>query len=204
MSGADPSAADLAALVASRICHDLVNPLGAVAAGLELLEASGPQGGGEERALVAESLAGALARLRLLRIAFGQAAPGATLARREIAEALGGVYGRGRLAVVWQPLAERARSEVRLALLGLLCLETALPRGGQVTIGDATGAAAGWRLVAEGPRLHAEGRHWESLASGPEAATAREVPFSLFAAAAAAIGRRPRLERGAERLVLLC
>lgn len=203
MSGGAPSAAELAALVASRICHDLVNPLGAVAAGLELLEASGPGGGGEERALVAESLAGALARLRLLRIAFGQAAPGATLARREIAEALDGVYGRGRLAVVWQPLAERARSEVRLALLGLLCLETALPRGGQVTIGDAAGTA-GWRLAAAGPRLQAEGPLWEGLATGAAAATARDAPFALFAAAASATGRRPRLERGAERLVLWC
>lgn len=203
MSTADPSAADLAALVASRICHDLVNPLGAVAAGLELLEAVG-QGGSEEHALAVESLAGALGRLRFLRIAFGQAAPGATLARREIAEALAGVYGRGRLSVVWQPLAERARCEVRLALLGLMCLETALPRGGQVTIGDAAGAAAGWRLLAEGPRLQAGGPLWESLETGPAAPTAREVPFALFAAAAAATGRRPRLERGAERLVLLC
>src|SRR5690606_36320108 len=84
--GRSAEAPDLGALVASRICHDLVNPLGAIGNGVELLAlttgfgpAAGPQGaslqgtagGSPELALIAESTTHAAARARLFRLAFG-------------------------------------------------------------------------------------------------------------------------------------
>ncbi|HMS96693.1 MAG TPA: histidine phosphotransferase, partial [Tabrizicola sp.] len=59
---------DLAALIASRICHDLISPLGAIGNGVELLamERAGP-----ELDLLSESVAHANARIRLFRISFG-------------------------------------------------------------------------------------------------------------------------------------
>ena len=63
---------DLTALVGSRICHDLISPLGAIGNGLELLQLSGlPQG--PEWALIAESVENASARIRFFRIAYGAA-----------------------------------------------------------------------------------------------------------------------------------
>ena len=63
---------DLAALIASRICHDLISPLGAIGNGVELL-AMEPGGTRPEMALISESVANANARIRFFRICFGQA-----------------------------------------------------------------------------------------------------------------------------------
>lgn len=201
MTGPQPpdAATALAALVASRICHDLVNPLGAVRNGLELLALDMQGRGREELSLIDDSLARALALLRFFRIAFGDAAPGSSLSRREIGAALDGCF-RGRLVVTWQPAAEVARAEVRLAFLGLLCIEAALPLGGTVRIDRADD---GWRLAAEGPRLAAEGLPWPTDAAAPQrAADPVTVAFALLSAEAAARDRRPLLERSAARLTL--
>jgi histidine phosphotransferase ChpT len=63
---------DLAALIGSRICHDLISPIGAIGNGVELLlmEASGK---GPELSLISESVAAANARIRFFRVAFGAA-----------------------------------------------------------------------------------------------------------------------------------
>ena len=47
--------AKLASLIASRICHDLISPVGAIANGLELMSLGGASNGGPELALVTES-----------------------------------------------------------------------------------------------------------------------------------------------------
>ena len=65
--------ANLAALVGSRICHDLISPIGAINNGLELLGMSGDMSG-PELELISDSVANANARIRFFRIAFGAAA----------------------------------------------------------------------------------------------------------------------------------
>lgn len=189
---------DLVALVGSRICHDLINPLGAVGNGLELMQQTG-QGGSAEFGLVADSAARASARIRFFRIAFGLAPPGAVLSRREIATVIDDCYRGGRLGVVWGPAAEVARAEAKLAFLALLCLETALPRGGEIAV-EARGL--GWQLVARGARVAAGTPAWAHLAEprtgfGP---TPAEVQFVLLALALAAAGRRPAVVAEENRL----
>ena len=73
---------NLAALIGSRICHDLISPIGAVTNGLELMSMAG--GTGPELELVNESAANANARIRLFRLAFGQATTDADDKRREL------------------------------------------------------------------------------------------------------------------------
>ena len=65
---------DLGAKVASRICHDLANPLGAIANGLELLLLPGLEPT-PEMSLLQDSVASASARIRWFRLAFGPASP---------------------------------------------------------------------------------------------------------------------------------
>ena len=62
---------DLAALIASRICHDLISPIGAIGNGVELL-AMEPGGTLPEMALISESVANANDRIRFFRICFGR------------------------------------------------------------------------------------------------------------------------------------
>lgn len=189
-----PAAADfteeLSALVASRICHDLVNPLGAVGNGLELLSmtqaASGP-----ELALVADSLKQATARLRFMRVAFGRAGAGAMLGTAEARSILEDAFGGGRFRVTWEVAQDRPRAEVRLAFLLLLCLEAALPRGGAVTLRH---DGAGWGAQVASDDLRIDPMLWGPLetaapgSAGPDVAEAA-VQFALAHRALAASGR---------------
>ncbi len=62
---------DLVALIGSRICHDLISPIGAIGNGIELIGLSGA-GAGPEMALISESVTNAQARIRFYyRVAFG-------------------------------------------------------------------------------------------------------------------------------------
>jgi histidine phosphotransferase ChpT len=86
---------EFAALLVSRVCHDLVGPLGAVVNGMEVLEDErDPAMRGEAIKLVTMSADQALARIQFMRIAFGAAgSAGAELDLGEIARA-----GRGLLS----------------------------------------------------------------------------------------------------------
>ena len=63
---------NIAALIGSRICHDLISPIGAINNGLELLEMTGTSSG-PEMELISESVGNASARIRFFRIAYGAA-----------------------------------------------------------------------------------------------------------------------------------
>ena len=60
-------------LMASRICHDVISPVGAINNGLELLQEMGLEGGNEAIGLIAKSAEQANRRLRLFRYAYGNA-----------------------------------------------------------------------------------------------------------------------------------
>ena len=66
----------IAELLASRLCHDLVSPVGAVGSGIELLREFGEDPGGDAMTLVEQSARLATERLQFFRIAFGQAGAG--------------------------------------------------------------------------------------------------------------------------------
>ena len=82
---------DLSALLGSRICHDLISPLGAIANGVELLQMSGAAAS-PEVALIAESVANANARIRFFRVAYGIASAGQRVGRRVRAIELAPAY----------------------------------------------------------------------------------------------------------------
>jgi histidine phosphotransferase ChpT len=62
---------DLSFLIASRICHDLINPIGAIHNGLELMTLSQSTAKGIEFDLVQASANDARARVEFFRLAFG-------------------------------------------------------------------------------------------------------------------------------------
>lgn len=208
---ADPVPGELAALVGSRICHDLVNPLGAIGNGLELLGIAaagvpgGAVGGGPEAALLAESLALARARLQLFRLAYGAAAEGQRAARAELCAALAAAQRGSRLAVDWAIAGDPPRPRAKLALLLVQCAETALPRGSRISVAADPGGPPGrWRLDAAGPRLRIEPAHWAGLA-GPESPAGigpSEVQFPLAAMELRRQRCRLVADLGPDRLVL--
>ncbi|MCK4712414.1 MAG: histidine phosphotransferase [Marinosulfonomonas sp.] len=152
---------DIAALIGSRICHDLISPLGAIGNGVELLGMSGTTDG-PEMALINESVISANARIRFFRIAFGAASQGQVVGRDEIVNILHDITLGGRLTVDWNTGANLPRAQVKLAFLLIQCFETAMPYGGTVTVehsGDR------WTLHCDGARLNIDSSIWELLVS---------------------------------------
>lgn len=141
---------DLSALVASRLCHDLGNPLGAVSNGVELLEMSG-MANSPEMALIAEALRNTEARLRFFRVAYGAARSDQRISEREARDILLQTYGAGRLQLEWRLVGDLPRQRVKCAYLMLSCTDAALPMGGQISI-DALDKD-GLSVSASGPRI---------------------------------------------------
>lgn len=133
---------DYTALVVSRICHDLVSPLGAIANGVELLSMASA---GPELALIAESVANANARIRSFRIAFGLAEPGQRVTRGELATLVSDLSQGGRMTLRWPVVSDIERREAKLVLLAVQCLETLMPWGADISV-----AQAGGRTIVEG------------------------------------------------------
>ena len=90
-------ARDIPSLIGSRICHDLISPLGAVSNGVELMSLTTSDS--EELSLIGDSITSANARIRLFRIAFGSAVEGQYLSRREIEAILAETFSAGKLDV---------------------------------------------------------------------------------------------------------
>ncbi len=150
---------DIAALVGSRICHDLISPIGAIGNGVELISLTANDVG-PEIALISESVENANARIRFFRVAFGAAATDQVIERSEVLSILSATAKTGRFTYYWQAETGHARRDVRIAFLMLMCFETAFPRGGDVTIAVEDDV---WTLTAHGERLIHDEPLWESL-----------------------------------------
>jgi histidine phosphotransferase ChpT len=185
---------DLAALIASRICHDLISPIGAIGNGVELLALDGA-GPGPELALISESVAHANARIRFFRISFGAASSDQRIARTEVQSVLTDLSRGGRVAFDWRSGSDLPRPEVRLVFLLLQCVETALAYGGKVSVVQ---EASGWTILAEAARLKIDLALWEVLTEphAPPEIGAGQVHFALVPPELARQGRRLVTEIG--------
>jgi histidine phosphotransferase ChpT len=153
---------EFAALLVSRVCHDLVSPVGAVVNGLEVLE--------EERdaalrldalKLVSSSADLAAARLQFARIAFGAAgSAGAELDLNEVGRMVMGLLSGGKTRLVWNAAPVNwPKDWAKLLMNSVLLATDALPRGGSLSVATSgNGAAPGFSITAtgQGARVHDE------------------------------------------------
>jgi histidine phosphotransferase ChpT len=129
---------DLAALLSSRVCHDVISPVGAIANGLELMD--DPETDAEMRAtaldMVRSSAKTATAKLKFCRIAFGASgSAGALIDMSEAGEVARAFVGEEKVKLDWQaPRENRPKQEVKLLLNMLLLALAGVPRGGVVTV----------------------------------------------------------------------
>ncbi len=181
------SSRDLNALLGSRICHDLISPLGAINNGVELLTMSGINAA-PEIALIAESVENANARIRFFRIAFGAASPGQNVPIAEVRSILADLGRGGRLRYQWEPEAGLTRDRIKLAFLLLQCFETAMPWGGDIHVSEADG---NWAIRGVAERQKIEPELWQMLVDGTEDidVTPAHVHFALVGDAARQAGR---------------
>lgn len=129
------SGPDLAALLCSRVCHDVISPVGAINNGLELLD----EGGTDDDALdlIRTSALNASVRLKFARLAFGASgSAGASIDTGEAEKAAQDFAAAEKKAEVsWNgPRAIVAKNRVKLLLNLFLVAYGAIPRGGNVDV----------------------------------------------------------------------
>ena len=183
--------AEFAAHLGSRICHDLISPLGAIGNGIELLELSGMDS--PEVALIREAVADANRRIKMFRIAFGMASEGQMVRESDIRALLPVADGPRALRVEWQADGDVARQAAREAFLALMCLESAMPYGGEILVRQ---SSTGWILAGVAERLNIEPALWDRLAKGATAPlpAPAQLHFPLLAAALAQRGAVAQVE----------
>ena len=152
------AAIDFASLLCSRLCHDLLSPVGALNNGLELLaDEHDPDMRARCLDLLNESARASANKLKFFRLAFGAAGGfGDTVDAREAKVAIEGMFGEGgRVEIGWmvEP-ATLSKPAIKVLLNLALIAGDALVRGGRLDIG-AEQTANGTEMVvrAEGPRL---------------------------------------------------
>ena len=152
-NSAQPTDLELAALIASKICHDVVGPVGAIYNGLEILGEDGDQGSNDYALEVIRNVTEqASARLQFARFAFGAAgSAGAEIELDTARQISAGLVGDGKHKLIWNGApGTLPKNQVKLLLNLIACSITALPRGGEITLDIETSPNTGFRLRCSG------------------------------------------------------
>jgi len=166
---------DLAALLCSRVCHDVISPVGAIVNGLEVLEDENDTSMRDFALdLIRKSARQASARLQFARLAFGAAgSAGASIDLGDAEQVARGMFQDDKIAFSWTaPRALFPKNKVKL-LLNLIVIGTnAVPRGGSLHV-EVTGDADRCEFVLKAKGLNARiPVHSEGLLAGsPESGT---------------------------------
>ena len=198
---------ELAALISSRICHDVINPVGAIANGLEMLGEE-PDEAMREQAmdLIRKSANQASAKLQFARLAFGAAgSAGAEIDLRDAERVARDYVGGTKHKLEWQgPPVTLPKNKVKL-LLNLVALGVvALPRGGTVSV--VIGGAApnvDFTVMAKGEAARLNDQIISLLTGGNGAAVdAHSIQPYYASRVAAAAGMRVTIVPGAAEVEL--
>ena len=148
---------DLAALLCSRVCHDVISPVGAIVNGLEVLEEDKDESMREfELDLIRKSAHTASARLQFCRLAFGAAgSAGAAIDTGDAEKVARGLIADDRTTLIWEaPRTFMPKNKVKLALNLCLIAAACIPRGGVMhVIIEGEGDEIRMSVAVKGPNL---------------------------------------------------
>jgi histidine phosphotransferase ChpT len=168
-------ALDLAALLCSRVCHDLISPAGAIVNGLEVLEESKDE---ETKTfaldLIKKSARTASARLQFCRLAFGAAgSAGAQIDTGDAETVARGFIEDDKIKLTWGvPRVLLPKNRVKLVLNMLVVAAQAIPRGGLLTVeSSGADAATTFLITARGLNARIAQAVPELLAGSPAGGT---------------------------------
>lgn len=165
------NAVELASLLCSRLCHDLLSPVGALNNGIELLaDEQDPEMRERCLELLAESARASANKLKFFRLAFGAGGGfGDEIDTREAKTALEGIYGADkRVELGWMVSDDKLpKGAVKLLLNLAMIAGDALVRGGRLDVGaERRGGALELVIRAEGPRILLDPKLRETIAKG--------------------------------------
>lgn len=179
---------DIAALVGSRICHDLISPLSAIGNGVELLQMTTDTPSAEVD-LIAGSVKAANARIRFFRIAYGHGGDTSIVGAAEVRSLMEAMNEHGRVNVSWDCADDLPRGCTKTAFLFLQCLETAMPYGGTIKV---TRSDTKWAFTALAKNISHDTTLWSLFDDIPNesAVTPSHVHFLLASGQLAHFGRK--------------
>lgn len=195
---------DLPGLLSSRICHDLVSPVGAVQNGIDLLAEIAPPGLEEELTLIRQSSGRAADLLKFYRVAFGAADPDSSVGLAALRAEAEAVVSSTRTRWSWTGTEAGAlpRPAARLAAIMILCARSATQMGGEVDV--AIGADGSLRIALNAARLGLSVGQAALLegAAPPEEPGPRDIEFALLRPWAQAAGYRMQVSQGPNGLCI--
>jgi len=146
-----PRPAELAALLAAKLCHDLISPTSAIVSGVDLIEDPDSQDMREEAlALVISSSRKLGALLQFCRVAFGASASADTFDVRDLQKLAEGYFETQKAQLIWVMDCESVGKPAARTLLNLAQLGAgALPRGGEMQLSVDGSSIV---MAATGPR----------------------------------------------------
>jgi histidine phosphotransferase ChpT len=154
MSQITLDALDLGALLCSRVCHDVISPVGAIVNGLEVLNDEKDESMRDfAHDLIRKSAATASARLQFARLAFGAAgSAGATIDLGDAEQVARGLFSDERTRLDWQaPRILLPKNQVKLLLNMLVIAQSTIPRGGVISASvSGEGETLLLKIVAQG------------------------------------------------------
>jgi histidine phosphotransferase ChpT len=165
------NAVDLASLLCSRLCHDLMSPVGALNNGIELMaDEQDPEMRDRCVELLADSAKATANKLKFFRLAFGAGGGfGDLIDANEARIALEGIFGaERRIELGWMVADDKLSKGAMKLLLNLaLIVGDALVRGGRLDIGaETTGSGLEIAIRGEGPRVMLDAGLREMLVNG--------------------------------------
>jgi histidine phosphotransferase ChpT len=170
----------LAELLMSRLCHDLISPVGAIGNGLELMEEDDDAIAAEAMELTQQSARRAAWRLQFFRLAFGASGDRAAIGLKEVQDLAVGFLDGRKTTLEWPENAPGSlpAGAARLILLLVLLAADALPRGGVISLAVDSGASPRLRVGARGQEAHLRPEVAAALGAGQgEAAIATVAAF---------------------------
>ena len=162
---------ELASLLCSRLCHDLLSPVGALNNGIELLaDEQDPEMRERCLELLAESARATANKLKFFRLAFGAGGGfGEEIDTREAKAALEGLYGADKQTELgWMVADDKLpKGAVKLLLNLAMIAGDALVRGGRLDVGaERRNGSLEMVIRAEGPRILLDPKLRDTIAKG--------------------------------------
>jgi len=178
---------DISNIVASRICHDIISPIGAIHNGLELismtasLDVKSP-----EMALIHDSCQDARARIEFFRVAFGTYQTGQMMDAPKVQNIADAIYTAPRFDLHWHLESAIDRTWAQVIYMGLMCVERQLTLGGTI---DVTADTDHIKITATSERPTVAHLGWERLSPDlDELPAPADVQFHLLPNIAGAYG----------------
>jgi histidine phosphotransferase ChpT len=142
-------------MLSSKICHDLISPIGAINNGLEIMEELGADAGGEVSELIRDSAKRASSKLQAYRIAYGAGGRDAHVKPEDVYNCIQEVIGGdNKITQKWDPHGDLGFETVpagypKVLICAILLAMDALPKGGDISIGGIPDGS-GTQIVASG------------------------------------------------------